>query len=145
MSNPKHDRQGVRQAKDLERKYDLGSIGEIKNRQFQSTDISKLIQALSQYQATVNGELESLRTQISNSYSKTDIDQMFAEHLRVPNGYVITFYSENNEVLEFRSVTAGASINPPVYNANWVDGVGTIIVFPYTPTADVKLYAQPIV
>ena len=59
------------------------------------------------------------------------------------NGYDVMFYKEDNEALAFYSIKQGQGINPPVYTCkNWIDQNGTAIVFPYTPTADLTVYAN---
>ena len=59
------------------------------------------------------------------------------------NGYDVMFYDENNEGLAFYSIKEGQAINPPMYSvANWIDQNGVAIVFPYTPTADISLWAD---
>lgn len=59
------------------------------------------------------------------------------------NGYDVMFYDENNEGLAFYSIKQGHMINPPVYNCKtWQTEDGTSIAFPYTPTADLIVYAN---
>lgn len=59
------------------------------------------------------------------------------------NGYDVMFYDENNEGLAFYSIKSGQAINPPMYSvSNWIDQDGVAIVFPYTPTADITLWAD---
>ena len=59
------------------------------------------------------------------------------------NGYDVMFYDENNEGLAFYSIKEGQAINPPMYSvANWIDQDGVAIVFPYTPTKDISLWAD---
>lgn len=58
------------------------------------------------------------------------------------NGYDVMFYDENNEGLAFYSIKEGHSINPPVYNCKaWQTEDGASITFPYTPSADLIVYA----
>ena len=58
------------------------------------------------------------------------------------NGYDVMFYDENNEGLAFYSIKQGHSINPPEYQVKaWASNNGDTISFPYTPNADVVLYA----
>ena len=59
------------------------------------------------------------------------------------NGYDVMFYDENNEGLAFYSIKQGQAINPPMYSvSNWIDQNGVPIVFPYTPNADISLWAN---
>ena len=59
------------------------------------------------------------------------------------NGYDVMFYKEDNEALAFYSIKQGEAINPPFYScSNWIDQDGVAIVFPYTPTADISLWAD---
>ena len=59
------------------------------------------------------------------------------------NGYDVMFYDENNEGLAFYSIKQGHSINAPVYTVkSWQTEDGGVITFPYTPSADVVLYAN---
>ena len=57
----KQDRQGVRTAADIERKYELGQISAQKDTTSkQSNQISQLAQTLSLFVSRMNGELETL-------------------------------------------------------------------------------------
>lgn len=59
------------------------------------------------------------------------------------NGYDVMFYDENNEGLAFYSIKQGHAINPPEYDCKrWEDSDGTVVIFPYTPLADIILYAN---
>ena len=59
------------------------------------------------------------------------------------NGYDVMFYDENNEGLAFYSIKQGHSINAPEYTVkSWQTEDGAVITFPYTPSADVVLYAN---
>ena len=61
----KQDRQGVRTASDLERKYELGQISTQKDTSSrQSSQISQLAQTLSQFMVKVNAEIENLQGRI---------------------------------------------------------------------------------
>lgn len=58
----KQDRQGVRKASDLERKYDFSQIAEFsKSNNNQNAAISQLSQTLQQFIAKTNGEIEELK------------------------------------------------------------------------------------
>lgn len=59
----KQDRQGVRTASDLERKYDLGGIGNQSKQQ--SEKLSQFNQALAQYEARTNARLSELESKLS--------------------------------------------------------------------------------
>ena len=62
----KQDRQGVRTAADIERKYDLGAIGDQRNDlSAQNQKISQLNQALSQYAAATNATIKELESKIN--------------------------------------------------------------------------------
>lgn len=57
----KQDRQGVRRASDLERKYELGGISKQKEtNDKQSMQISQLLQTVSQFMSTTNSKLIEL-------------------------------------------------------------------------------------
>lgn len=59
------------------------------------------------------------------------------------NGYDIMFYDEHNYGLASYSIKQGHTINPPVYDCKaWQTSDGSNIEFPYTPTADLILYAN---
>lgn len=59
------------------------------------------------------------------------------------DGWDVMFYDENNEGLAFYSIKQGHTIEAPMYDVqNWLDSNGSVIAFPYTPTADIILYAQ---
>lgn len=61
----KQDRQGVRTASDLERKYELGQIAEQRNESSrQSIQMNQLAQTLSQFITKTNNELQAIREQI---------------------------------------------------------------------------------
>jgi hypothetical protein len=61
MSNPKHDRQGVRRASDIEQKYNLSLLNEVGKGNFsQSADLSELQQLLSQFSVQVNARIQRL-------------------------------------------------------------------------------------
>ena len=57
----KQDRQGVRTASDLERKYDLSKISELNAQgKEQNQQVSALAQTLAQFMAKVNGEIAEI-------------------------------------------------------------------------------------
>lgn len=61
----KQDRQGVRTATDIERKYDLGGIkDQKKNQEQQSEKVSQLTQELSQYKTETNLKINELQGQV---------------------------------------------------------------------------------
>jgi len=62
----KQDRQGVRTAAELERKYNLGAFGE-KNQE-QSAEISRLSQTLSQFIATTNAKMSELEDKFTSPF-----------------------------------------------------------------------------
>lgn len=59
----KQDRQGVRTPADIERKYNLGSLGEQTGQQ--SEQLNKLNQTLNQFMATTNAEIERLSKNVA--------------------------------------------------------------------------------
>lgn len=60
----------------------------------------------------------------------------------IENGHNVMFYDENSEKLAFYSIKQEHAINPPTYKCNaWQTIDGEKIVFPYTPTEDIDLYA----
>lgn len=58
----KQDRQGVRTAMDLERKYDFGLLSQ--TQKSDDTRVTQLVQDFSQYKTTVDNELENLKQEI---------------------------------------------------------------------------------
>lgn len=62
----KQDRQGVRTASDLERKYDFAAISELnKHGREQDQQVSALAQTLAQFMAKVNGEISELQEKMN--------------------------------------------------------------------------------
>lgn len=58
------------------------------------------------------------------------------------NGYDVMFYDENNEAIAFTSIRQGDSMQAPIYVCDgWKTSDEQIILFPYTPTQDMVLYA----
>ena len=85
--------------------------------------------------------------------AKTNLTDMFEELISgygqgsgtdgLKDGYDVMFYKEDNEALSFYSIKQGQAINPPIYSCkNWIDQNRVAIVFPYTPTADISLWAD---
>ncbi len=71
----KQDRQGVRTAADIERKYELGQISTQKDTSSrQSSQISQLSQTLSQFMTRMSGELETLYQSIDQTNS--DVEEL---------------------------------------------------------------------
>ena len=60
----KQDRQGVRKATDIERKYNLAVLDSFKPGAVDHADVNKLNQTLAQYMAETNASIEALREQI---------------------------------------------------------------------------------
>ena len=61
----KQDRQGVRTASDIERKYDLGQIAGLGNASnSQNEQLSRLNQALSQFMVEMNAKIEALQSKM---------------------------------------------------------------------------------
>ena len=77
IKNPKHDLQGVRQAKDLEQKYDFGQL--VKKVKNDNTDIARLTQAMSQYMSETNAKIKALEEK--SGYTKKEIDTMFGTYV----------------------------------------------------------------
>lgn len=65
MSNPKHDRQGVRKASDIEQKYDLSLLKDVGKNARQSEKLSQLNQLVSQFIVRTNNRLEKLENVFS--------------------------------------------------------------------------------
>lgn len=53
--------------------------------------------------------------------------------------YYVAFYSADGVVIASYLIRQGDAINPPVDDANWKDGNGAVVSFPYTPTSDTDL------
>lgn len=69
----KQDRQGVRTASDLERKYRLGSIEENEKAERQNSDkISNTNQAMSQFMAEVNRKVNDMSEKVDDSNKQTE-------------------------------------------------------------------------
>ena len=65
----KQDRQGVRTPADLERKYDLGQIDEVrKDNANNASQMSRLNQMFAQYMASTNASIAELRSRIEAFY-----------------------------------------------------------------------------
>lgn len=60
MSNPKHDRQGVRKASDIEQKYNLSLLNSVGKGGQNSSELSRLNQLFSQYVVQTNDRLQKL-------------------------------------------------------------------------------------
>lgn len=65
MSNPKHDRQGVRKASDIEQKYDLSLLKNVGKGGKDSEELSKLNQLVSQFMVRTNNRLQKLENMFS--------------------------------------------------------------------------------
>lgn len=72
----KQDRQGVRTAQDLERKYDFSQLGKGGNRDLQ---ISQLMQSLAQLEVSVKALRKSVENILGETYKKNEIDTMFED------------------------------------------------------------------
>lgn len=70
----KQDRQGVRTATDLERKYDFGSIAN--QGKTQNTQMSQLVQTLTQFMVETNKAISDIEEQIE--LIKADIEELKA-------------------------------------------------------------------
>ena len=53
--------------------------------------------------------------------------------------YSVTFYG-GEEVIASYIIRQGDAVNPPINEADWVDGEGVAVTFPYSPTNDTNLY-----
>lgn len=65
----KQDRQGVRTAMDLERKYDFGLLSQ--TQRTDDTRVTQLVQDLSEYKVATDNELEALRRELEEIDSYT--------------------------------------------------------------------------
>lgn len=71
MNNPKHDRQGVRTAADIERKYDFGQIADVgKTIEKQSSEILRIGQDVTQFISTTDRAFDDLKTETNRSVSQ---------------------------------------------------------------------------
>lgn len=76
----KQDRQGVRTAADIERKYDLGKLNTFRgDSQKQDIVVNELTQKVDQFIATTNGNLATINIDIA--YLKENISGMTAEQI----------------------------------------------------------------
>ena len=120
------------------------------------TDASNVGDVVAQIMSK-NKPLQALNSTYFNNYSDDTVYANFdcgLEHFYkldviplpyngLANGYDVMFYDENDEGLAFYSIKQGHSINPPEYQVKaWQTSDGAIITFPYTPNADVILYAN---
>lgn len=181
----KQDRQGVRTASELERKYDFALLANSEKRGSYNQQISQLTQTLAQFMASTNAALQELDGNAATWFSggvptlanypavNWTTDELKAKHVgdmyRDDNtgytylfkrtgevyewvscnagstniGYTVTFYDENKTNIAVYSVKKGSAVNAPVYDAaQWVDGNGNTVTFPYTPTSDISIYAS---
>lgn len=128
----KQDRQGVRKASDLERKYDLSLIGGGGSKANTLPEqLNKINQNFAQFSALIIGRFESLERKIDG----------------LTLDYVVTFVVDE-EVYEAVNVKAGNSVNAPAAEPTSESGTfvswqldGKDVEFPYTPTADAELVA----
>lgn len=129
----KQDRQGVRKASDLERKYNFGMLTGQGNKSNEALarQISTINQSFAQFQALVIGRFETLEKKIDGA----SID------------YTVTFLVDG-AVYERVSVRAGNAVNAPAAEPTSESGTfvswqldGGNVTFPYTPTSDTKLAA----
>lgn len=129
----KQDRQGVRTASDLERKYDFGLIAGKGSgaKGGVEAQIQKLNQTMSQFIALCTGRFEELEHKVD----------------ALSLGYIVTFLVDG-EVYESCNVKEGNSVNAPAVNPTSEEGTfvswqhaGENVTFPYTPTEDTELTA----
>lgn len=66
----KQDRQGVRTASDIERKYDLSQLKKLDaSSKHQNEQLSKINQAMSQFFVEVNAQIEDMQNKVSKMHS----------------------------------------------------------------------------
>ena len=129
----KQDRQGVRKASDLERKYNLGLLAGSGHGKAGSLaeQINKLSQSFSQFATSCMGRLKELEEKV---------DALSLD-------YTVTFLVDG-VVYESVGVKNGHAVNAPATEPTGKSGTfvswqlnGEDVIFPYTPTADTELVA----
>ena len=102
----KQDRQGVRTATDIERKYNLSALNDIKSGSMDYEELNKLNQTLNQFMATTNASIEALREliypvgSVYMSFSDSDPTLLFGgEWEYLMEGHLVIGMDEENELL----------------------------------------------
>lgn len=103
----KQDRQGVRTASDLERKYDLSKIADLNAAgKEQDKQVSNLSQTLAQFMAKVNGEISELQEKMNGfpvgaiyiSLDETEPSELFVgEWELIAEGHLLVGLPQENE------------------------------------------------
>ena len=129
----KQDRQGVRTASDLERKYNFGLISGKGSKSNGSLEeqLNRLNQSFAQFAALTMGRFKELENKID----------------ALSFGCTVTFIVDG-ETYETVCVKIGHSVNAPAENPTSESGSfiawqldGEDVIFPYTPTGDTELTA----
>ena len=116
----KQDRQGVRTAPDLERKYDLGNLAnQAKNSGYSSEKLSQITQELSQ----LNVEVARLNVEIEELSQASGNVEQFAEELA-------KLTEDVNGALEVTSALSTGKVDKTGWNPNTylgTDAVGNVV------------------
>lgn len=138
----KQDRQGVRSASDLERKYEFGAIKEMKKREG-SADVEKIKETLSQFEVETKGNIEKINQEM------TDIKETYAKKIDLTGIYkykgsvtdeteLPTEEQENGDVYNIvnESIYGAPGMNVAWNGENW-DPLGGVFKIEYLTDGEI--------
>ena len=107
IPNPKHDRQGVRKASDIEQKYDLSLLKDFEKSSENLRELAELNKTFSQYVTNTNARLQKLEKLIPQvgavhiTLSESDPSELFGgEWELIAEGHLLVGLDTESELQE---------------------------------------------